>query len=280
MAATQMLNSGTLDEESFRLLEQLTSRTRHRPTAAVSGSGSSPGTVRQPAPPEMTRTEAETAEERAMERSEAKSNPSDRSDEFAEAGVILGSLRAAQEDKWTCKVPSCTGSFHHLKDCKIFHSMEPEDRVKLVEHHELCLGCLTPGHGRAARSCPYKEERADACQRTRCKARHHRLLHLDKCKAKASSGGGPLTQSPSLLADPTPTEEPVVAQWVSTKGGVPFLVFWDTGSQVTLITYKATHALGLPAIPGSPLRLEGIGEVTGQGLQPTSRCHWSTPEEG
>jgi coenzyme F420-reducing hydrogenase gamma subunit len=33
--------------------------------------------------------------------------------------------------------------------------MEPEDRVKLVEHHDLCLGCLTPGHGRAARSCPY-----------------------------------------------------------------------------------------------------------------------------
>jgi coenzyme F420-reducing hydrogenase gamma subunit len=36
--------------------------------------------------------------------------------------------------------------------------MEPEDRVKLVEHHDLCLGCLTPGHGRAARSCPHTEE--------------------------------------------------------------------------------------------------------------------------
>jgi hypothetical protein len=49
-------------------------------------------------------------------------------------------------------------------------------------------------------------------------------------------------------------------QWISTKGGVPALVFWDTGSQVMLITQKMAHALGLVAIPSSPLRLEGIGE--------------------
>jgi hypothetical protein len=42
--------------------------------------------------------------------------------------------------------------------------MEPEDRVKLVERHKVCLGCLTSGHGRTARSCPYKEERVDAMQ--------------------------------------------------------------------------------------------------------------------
>jgi hypothetical protein len=38
------------------------------------------------------------------------------------------------------------------------------------------------------------------------------------------------------------------------------LVFWDTGSQVTLVTQKTARALGLAAIPSSPLRLEGIGE--------------------
>jgi hypothetical protein len=62
----------------------------------------------------------------------------------------------------------------------------------------------------------------------------------------------------------------LVAQWVSTKGGVPFLVFWDTGSQVTLITYKVTRALNLPAIPGSPLRLEGIGD----GHRPRAATHF------
>jgi hypothetical protein len=68
-----------------------------------------------------------------------------------------------------------------------------------------------------------------------------------------------------MLEDPTPTEDlgcevQLVAQWISTKGGVPALVFWDTGSQVTLITQKMAHALGLAAVPSSPLRLEGIGE--------------------
>jgi hypothetical protein len=76
-----------------------------------------------------------------------------------------------------CRVPSCTESFHRLKDCKVFCGMEPEDSVKLVERHKLCLSCLTPGHGRTARSCPYKEEWVDACQRKPCKARPHRLLH-------------------------------------------------------------------------------------------------------
>jgi hypothetical protein len=52
----------------------------------------------------------------------------------------------------------------------------------------------------------------------------------------------------------------LVAQWVSTKGGMSALVFWDTGSQVTLVTQKAAHTLGLTAIPSSPLGLEGIGE--------------------
>jgi hypothetical protein len=141
--------------------------------------------------------------------------------------------------------------------------MEPEDRFKLVEHHDLCLGCLTPGHGRTARSCPYTEERADACQRSACKGRHHHLLHVYKHKAKRGPGKGSLTQPPSVHGDPTPTEDPgcevqLVAQWVSTKGGVPSLVFWDTGSQVTLVTQKMAHAIGLVAIPSSPLRLEGI----------------------
>jgi hypothetical protein len=42
-----------------------------------------------------------------------------------------------------------------------------------------------------------------------------------------------LPDTPSMLEDPTPTEDPgcevqLVAQWVTTKGGVPSLVFWDT----------------------------------------------------
>jgi hypothetical protein len=53
-----------------------------------------------------------------------------------------------QEDRWRCRVSSCTRNFHRLKDCKVFGGMVPEERVKLVERQKLCLGCLTPGHGR------------------------------------------------------------------------------------------------------------------------------------
>ncbi len=119
--------------------------------------------------------------------------------------------------------------------------MDPEDRFKLADQHSLCLGCLTPGHGRSARSCPYEEERADACKRTACRRRHHYLLHVEQRKAKKGSGKSPPARPPSLLEDPTPTEDlrcevELVAQWISTKGGIPALVFWDTSSQVTLIT--------------------------------------------
>jgi hypothetical protein len=69
----------------------------------------------------------------------------------------------------------------------------------------------------------------------------------------------PPTQPPGVHTDPTPTEE-LVAQWVSTKGGAPSLVFCDTGSQVTLVTHKAAQAIKLPTIFSSPLRLEGIGD--------------------
>jgi hypothetical protein len=126
---------------------------------------------------------------------------------ITEKKVIVGSLHTTSEDRWACKVPSCTGGFHRLKDCRLFHRMDPEVRFRLVDSHGLCLGCLTPGHGRAARSCPYEEERADACKRTACRRRHHYLLHVEQRKAKKGSGKSPPAQPPSILEDPTPTED-------------------------------------------------------------------------
>jgi hypothetical protein len=126
-------------------------------------------------------------------------------------------------------------------------------------------GLLDSGPRPGARSCPYEEERADACKRSACRGRHHYLLHVEQRKTKKGPKKGSPTLMTSMLGDPTPTEDPgcevqLVAQWVTTKGGVPSLVFWDTGSQVTLVTQKMAHAIGLMAIPSSALRLEGIGD--------------------
>jgi hypothetical protein len=218
MAVTQMLDSGTLDERSSRLVEQLAVCIQCPPTETAHEPESDSEVTQQPAPPREGPMEAESSEEPGVE-----PNPDGISENPTEERAVVGSLHTTPEDKWTCKVPACTGKFHRLKDCRFFHGMVPEDRIKLVEHHDLCLGCLTPGHGRAARSCPYEEEQADACQRSACWGRHHYLLHVEKRKAKKSPKKGSPTQLPNMLGDPTPTEDPgcevqLVAQWVTTKG--------------------------------------------------------------
>ncbi len=51
------------------------------------------------------------------------------------------------------------------------------------------------------------------------------------------------------------------------------MVFWDTGSQVTLVTQKMARAIGLVDIPSSPLRLEGIGD----GHHPRAATRFKVP---
>jgi hypothetical protein len=165
MAVTQMLDSGTLYEKSFRLLEQLADCIQCPPAKmAREAEPDKQATARQATP---TRGEPAEIEPLVV----LKVEPSPGGDSKCPAGkkVIVGSLRTTSEDRWACKVPSCTRGFHRLKDCRLFHKMEPEDRFKLVDHHGLCLSCLTPAHGRAARSCPYEEERANTCKRTACR---------------------------------------------------------------------------------------------------------------
>ena len=203
MAVTRILDSGTPDGKSLRLLEQLADcaqRPRVRSTREaepVKQAAAQQATPAREGPMETEPAEVPTGE------------PSSDGDpgHNTEEKVIVGSLRTMPEDRWTCKVPSCTGGFHRLKDCRLYHKMDPEDRFKLADQHSLCLGCLTPGHGRAARSCPYEEERADACKRTACRRRQHYLLHVEQRKAKKGLGKSPPAQPPSLLEDPTPTED-------------------------------------------------------------------------
>jgi hypothetical protein len=231
MAVTRILGSGTLDEESLRLLEQLADCIQ-RLQAEVTREAEP---VNQAAAQQATPARGGPAATEPLEEPMGEPSSDDGPEHITEKKVVVGSLRTMSEIRWMCKVPSCTGGFHRLKDCRLFHKMDPEDRFKLADQHSLCLGCLTPGHGRNARSCPYEEERVDACQRTACRRRHHHLLHGEQRKAKRGSGKSLPTQPPSLLEDPTPTEDlgykvQLVAQWISTKGGVPALVFWDTGS--------------------------------------------------
>ena len=119
-----------------------------------------------------------TAEEQRSEKEPQEPEYDHRTDKITMVKAVVGSLCVAQEDGWRCKVSSCTGDFHRLKDCLQFGRMDPKDRMALVERLMLCVACLTPGHNRSARKCPYEEERVDACREPACKASHHRLLHI------------------------------------------------------------------------------------------------------
>jgi hypothetical protein len=73
------------------------------------------------------------------------------------------------------------------------------------------------------------------------------------------------------LADQLPAQ--LVTQRIKTAAGEPCITFWDTGSQVTLMTHGAAKGLGLKPIPGPPLNLMGVGN----GQQTRSTVRYKVP---
>jgi len=123
---TRILGSGTLDEESLRLLEQLADCLQ-RPQTEVTR-GAEP--VKQAALQQVTPAGGESVETEPAEMPTGEPSSNGDSGRNTEEKVIVGSPRTMSEYRWTCKVPSCTGGFHRLKDCRLFHKMDPEDRFK------------------------------------------------------------------------------------------------------------------------------------------------------
>jgi hypothetical protein len=112
VALTRILGSGPLDEESLRLLEQLADCIQH-PRAEVL---QEPVPTSQAASQQITTTEEESAEAEPAEMTTGEPSHSGDPEHNSEEGVIMGSLRSAPTDRWMCRVPSCTGKFHRLKE--------------------------------------------------------------------------------------------------------------------------------------------------------------------
>ena len=93
-----------------------------------------------------------------------------------ERSLVVGVLRAGRrepESQWRCKVPTCAERYHPLIECLQFLVMTPEERMDLVATANLCRGCLTPGHGAAVRTCPFRKELRGLCTKLKCKQSHH-----------------------------------------------------------------------------------------------------------
>ena len=80
--------------------------------------------AKQVAAQQTTTMEEESAETEPAEVPTGEPSHNGDPEHNTEEGVIVGSLRTMPTDRWTCKVPSCTGKFHRLKDCRRFHKRE------------------------------------------------------------------------------------------------------------------------------------------------------------
>ncbi len=107
IAMTRILGSGKLDEESLRLLEHLADCIQ-RPQAEVTREAEP---VEQVAAQQVTSEGGESVETEPAEMPTGEPSSDGDSARNAEEKVIVGSLRTMSGDRWTCKVPSCTGGF-------------------------------------------------------------------------------------------------------------------------------------------------------------------------
>ena len=106
----------------------------------------------------------------------------------------------------------------------------------------------------------------ELCRENRCRRKHHQLLHVEKELEEERQGEQPPAES-SVAASVSGSAQAgeqwspgqLVTEWIRTPKGGPRLTFWDTGSQVTLITNRAVQAMGLQAIPSPFVKLHGIG---------------------
>jgi hypothetical protein len=157
--------------------------------------------------------------------------------ERGERSLVVGVLRADRlgESRWQCKVPTCAEGYHPLVACLQFLLMTPEERWDLVATTSLCRGCLTPGHGAAVRTCPFRGELKGLCAKLRCKQSHHQLLHMEgrtelhSYRRTGRSASGPVkplvhvVAATARLSDQPPAQ--LVTQRIRTAAGEPCVTF-------------------------------------------------------
>ncbi len=192
---------------------------------------------------------------------------------------VLWAEKSETESQWQCKVLTCAESYHPLLECLQFLLMPAEERRDLVATAGLCRGCLTPGHGVAVRACPFREELNGLCAKPKCRRAHQQLLHLEgkpdprshhrpgRNTAASNQHRAQMVATMMHLAHQSPVQ--LVTQQIRTTAGRPCVMFWDTGSQVMLMTHKAAKDMGLEPIRGPPLNLMGVGN--GQKTRSTVR---------
>lgn len=168
------------------------------------------------------------------------------------------------------KCVSCKGN-HPLYACKDFIKLSPEDRLKLVQRHRLCVNCFKDGHNAAKctlRSC------------TKCTKKHNSLVHLNiesskspkvavtDSKQVSESSKLPMKNDENSLSMTALQRNPPKGYVILSTAKVKLILdngqdiecraILDSGSQVNIMTEGLVRKLGLrPAYKS--MTIQGIG---------------------
>ncbi|XP_055522775.1 uncharacterized protein LOC129716956 [Wyeomyia smithii] len=157
----------------------------------------------------------------------------------AKLGQNMSNVKSNVATSISCEF--CTGE-HVAFKCSTFNDLSVENRLKLVREKQVCFNCLRRGH------------RGAECKSTKtcskCKRRHHTLLHAEGGPAQGTDSSAskaieqPVSQS-SAAVQPSDTKaalEHVSTTAASNMGGVPTSqIFLLTATVVILDKHGQQH---------------------------------------
>ena len=133
---------------------------------------------------------------------------------------------------------------HEISECRAFHEESVIARWDLVSDYRACWCCLKSGH-RLADCYKLKE-----CGVNGCKDRHHPLLHEEKDTEKRESE--PRSAIQKHIADKNNASKFCLLQLMEVNAGakqvMPLNTMWDSGAQLSLITFKKAKELELTGV--------------------------------
>uniref|UniRef100_A0A2S2PC00 Uncharacterized protein n=1 Tax=Schizaphis graminum TaxID=13262 RepID=A0A2S2PC00_SCHGA len=133
------------------------------------------------------------------------------------------------------KCPNCDGP-HQLSNCLKFKGLSVDGRYEIVSKHRLCMSCFSNKH--------WSSKCRESC--SKCKRRHHLLLHRD---AEASQGSA-AQQPPVVMFGSRPSLSVLLGTAVVMVRDVsgnfqPVRALLDSGSQTSIIKKSCLDRLGL-----------------------------------
>ena len=160
------------------------------------------------------------------------------------ASFATSTDQSAAKDKkstWSAsRRSSCLvcGDNHILFFCKTFKSMSPDERMKVVTEHKLCINCLLSNH--TVKDC----NKSYVCTVNDCKQKHCKLLHSSI--VKSVQGTNTIVNLDINVAS-SHIMMPIVPIIVNNSYATYALL--DTGSSHSFCSKRLVSALGIQGNP-------------------------------